>query len=46
MPHRCARHAYFLAGDLLREECFRAVEDFAALPPAVTSSTLLILGGR
>ena len=37
-----ALRSYFLSGDLSREECFSAIEDFAALAPAVTSSMLLM----
>ena len=37
-----ALRSYFLAGDLSREECFSATEDFAALAPAVTSSMALM----
>lgn len=37
-----ALRSYFMAGDLSREECFSAVEDFARFAPAVTSSLVLM----
>lgn len=37
-----ALRSYFLAGDLTREECLGAADDFVALAPAMASSISLV----